>query len=60
MGDANVNEWEKSIKKVQTKFKNPKYIIPGHEDWTDTGSLNHTLKLVQEYKKNASVGLNKK
>jgi metallo-beta-lactamase class B len=60
LGDANVNEWENSIKKVQAKFKNPKYIIPGHEDWTDTESLNHTLKLVQEYKKNASVGLNKK
>ncbi|WP_264563881.1 subclass B1 metallo-beta-lactamase [Flavobacterium sp. N3904] len=60
LGDANVNEWEKSIKKVQAKFKNPKYIIPGHEDWTDTGSLDHTLKLVQEYKNNASVELNKK
>jgi metallo-beta-lactamase class B len=60
LGDANVNEWEKSIKKVQTKFKNPKYIIPGHENWTDTGSLDHTLKLVQEYEKNAAVGLNKK
>ncbi|PZX94627.1 subclass B1 metallo-beta-lactamase [Flavobacterium aquariorum] len=60
LGDSNVNEWEKSIKKVQAKFKNPKYIIPGHEDWTDTGSLDHTLKLVQEYKKNASAGLNKK
>lgn len=60
LGDANVNEWEKSIKKVQAKFKNPKYIIPGHENWTDTGSLDHTLKLVEEYKKNASAGLNKK
>lgn len=60
LGDANVKEWEKSIKKVQTKFKNPKYIIPGHDDWTDTESLNHTLKLVQEYKKNASDKLNKK
>lgn len=60
LGDANVNEWEKSIKKVQTKFRNPKYIIPGHENWTDTGSLDHTLKLVQEYEKNAAVGLNKK
>lgn len=61
LGDANVNEWEKSIKKVQVKFKNPKYIIPGHDDWTDTKSLNHTLKLVQEYKnKKASDKLNKK
>ena len=62
LGDADVNEWEKSIKKVQTKFKNPKYIIPGHDDWTDMESLNHTLKLVQEYKTKKTSGkkLNKK
>lgn len=49
LGDADVKEWEKSIAKVQSKFKNPKYIIPGHEDWTNTESLKHTLKLVKEY-----------
>jgi len=49
LGDADVKEWEKSIKKVQTKFKNPKFVIPGHEDWSSTDSLNHTLKMVQEY-----------
>ncbi|MDR6845868.1 metallo-beta-lactamase class B [Flavobacterium granuli] len=62
LDDADVDEWEESIEKVQTKFKKPKYIIPGHENWTDTESLNHTLKLVQEYKtKKASDNkLNKK
>lgn len=49
LGDADVKEWEKSIKKVQSKFKNPKYIITGHDDWSDLRSLNHTLKLVQDY-----------
>jgi len=49
MANSDVKEWEKSIKKVQTKFKNPIYIIPGHEDWKNTQSLNHTLKLVQDY-----------
>lgn len=49
LGDANVNEWKKSIAKVQSKCKNPKYIIPGHDDWTNIESLNHTLKLVDEY-----------
>ena len=44
-----MKEWEKSIEKVQSKFKNPKYIITGHDDWKDLTSLNHTLKLVQEY-----------
>jgi len=49
LGDANVKEWAKSIRKVQAKFKNPKFIITGHDDWTNTGSLDHTLKLVHEY-----------
>lgn len=49
LGDANVKEWEGSIKKVQSKFKSPKYIITGHDDWKDLNSLNHTLKLVKEY-----------
>ena len=49
LGDADVKDWEKSIKKVQTKFKNPKYIITGHDDWKDLNSLNHTLKLVKEF-----------
>lgn len=49
LGDADVKEWETSIKKVQTKFKHPAYIIPGHEDWNGTGSLKHTLKLILEF-----------
>ncbi|GGF18471.1 subclass B1 metallo-beta-lactamase [Flavobacterium limi] len=49
LGNADVKEWEKSIQKVQTKFKNPIYIIPGHDDWTNVESLKHTLKMVQKY-----------
>lgn len=49
LGDADVKEWEKSIAKVQSKFKNPKYIITGHDDYKDLNSLKHTLKLVKEY-----------
>jgi len=49
LGDSDVKEWEKSIKKVQSKFKNPTYVIPGHEGGTTSKSINHTLKLVQDY-----------
>ncbi|GAA3769133.1 subclass B1 metallo-beta-lactamase [Flavobacterium ginsengiterrae] len=49
LGDSDVKEWKKSIKKVQTKFKKPIYIISGHDDWTNPESLNHTLKLVNDY-----------
>ncbi len=50
LGDANVIEWEKALKKVQNKFKNPKFIIPGHQNWNSTNSISHTLKLIQQYK----------
>ncbi|BFM44641.1 BcII family subclass B1 metallo-beta-lactamase [Flavobacterium sp. CFS9] len=49
LGDADVKEWEKSILKVQSKFKNPKYIVTGHDDLKDLNSLKHTLKLVKGY-----------
>ncbi|MBZ4044343.1 subclass B1 metallo-beta-lactamase [Flavobacterium hibisci] len=49
LGDADVKEWEKSIQKVQAKFKNPFYIIPGHDDWTNKESLKHTLDMVRKY-----------
>ncbi|WP_125719793.1 subclass B1 metallo-beta-lactamase [Flavobacterium ustbae] len=49
LGDADVKEWEKSIKKVQSKFKNPKFVIPGHDGGTTNQSISHTLKLVQDY-----------
>ncbi|MBS7253399.1 subclass B1 metallo-beta-lactamase [Flavobacterium branchiicola] len=56
LGDADVKEWQKSIKKVQAKCKNPVYIIPGHDDWSNIGSLNHTQKLVDEYLAQKSSG----
>ncbi|MWB95038.1 subclass B1 metallo-beta-lactamase [Flavobacterium sp. GA093] len=49
LGDADVNEWKKSIKKVQAKFSKPKFIITGHDDWTNIESLNHTEKLVDSF-----------
>lgn len=51
LSDANLGEWANSVKKVQKKFKNPKYIIPGHDGWQSLDALNHTLKLIEESKK---------
>lgn len=50
VGEANIEEWPKTIKKVQAKFKNPHYIITGHHDWSSTAVLNHTLQLLKENK----------
>jgi metallo-beta-lactamase class B len=46
--DANVKEYAATIENIKRKFKHPKYIIPGHQDWTSTKSLEHTLKLARQ------------
>ena len=56
LSDANITDYAATIKNVQQKCKNPKYIIPGHNDWTNTKSLRHTLKMAQKLKrKNTSI-----
>ncbi|EIA07484.1 beta-lactamase [Flavobacterium frigoris PS1] len=50
VGEANLQEWPKTIKRVQEKFKKPKCIITGHHDWSNTEVLNHTLQLLEENK----------
>lgn len=48
-GDANVSEWEPSIRKVMNKFPKPRYVIPGHDSWKSNKSLLHTLKLIRKH-----------
>jgi len=48
--EANVKEWPTTIKNIQAKFKDPKFIIPGHQSWESNKSLDHTLELIKEYK----------
>jgi glyoxylase-like metal-dependent hydrolase (beta-lactamase superfamily II) len=49
LGDANVEKWAVTIKNIQHKFMNPRYIIPGHSDWQSKESLTHTLDLIRQY-----------
>jgi len=56
LSDANIDEWANSIKNVQKKFKNPKFVIPGHDGWASTKSLKHTLKLIKETREKQSKG----
>ena len=48
VADANVTAWPQSIKNVMQHFNKPAYVIPGHLDWTNTASLEHTLKLLEK------------
>ncbi|MBS1634571.1 MAG: BlaB/IND/MUS family subclass B1 metallo-beta-lactamase [Bacteroidetes bacterium] len=50
LGDANTNAWPQSIQNVKRKFRNPAYVIPGHQGWANKASLDHTLMLLRKYK----------
>lgn len=54
LSDASINDYPATLKNVQAKCKNPKYIIPGHDDWTSTKSLKHTLRMALELKQKKS------
>jgi metallo-beta-lactamase class B len=51
LGDANVKEYEATLKKVQKKCKRPKHIIIAHSDWNNINSLKHSIKMAKELKK---------
>lgn len=47
LGDASKSDYATTLKNVIAKCKAPKYIITGHNDWTNTRSLKHTLEMAQ-------------
>lgn len=47
--DAHVKEWGNSLRKLQEKFPDPEYVIPGHNGWRNKNSVQHTLEMVNEY-----------
>jgi metallo-beta-lactamase class B len=54
LGDANEKDYATTIKNVQKKCKSPKFVIPGHSDWKNPNSLEHTLIMAQQLKKKNS------
>lgn len=51
LGDASVNDYATTVKNVKKKCTRPKFVIPGHNSWSTTGSLKHTLKMAQQLEK---------
>lgn len=51
LGDGNTQEYEATLTRVQKKFRNPKFILVAHSDWTNLNSLNHSIKMAKELKK---------
>ena len=49
IADANLKAWPSSIANVRARFKNIRYLIPGHEGWQgDTSQFGHTLSLLKQ------------
>lgn len=51
LGDANIAKYAETVMHVQRKCVNPKFVIPGHNDWSSTRSLEHTLQMAQALRK---------
>ncbi len=51
LGDANKTEYATTIKTVQMKCPQPKFVIVGHGDWSNIKSLDHTLMMAEELKR---------
>jgi glyoxylase-like metal-dependent hydrolase (beta-lactamase superfamily II) len=50
-GDANMTEWPNSVRKVQEKYTDAKWVIPHHGKWGDRSLLQHTLDLLNNQTK---------
>ena len=55
-GDANMEEWPKSVQKVSERYKDARIVIPGHGDWGDTELLIHTIEILVNYNKTNQKG----
>ena len=49
LADANLTAWAGSIQNVLNHFGDAKMVVPGHQDWGDTRSLEHTLQLLKKH-----------
>lgn len=47
IGDANISAWYYYARLLRKRFPSPEYVITGHQDWRDTSSLKHTIKLLR-------------
>lgn len=48
IADADLSAWPETMEKLMKKFPSRKYVIPGHQSWSDVRSPEHTLKLLKE------------
>jgi metallo-beta-lactamase class B len=51
LGDGNITAYETTLKNVQQKCRNPKFIIVAHSDWKNINSLKHSIVMAKALKK---------
>ncbi|EOQ95728.1 beta-lactamase Bla2 family protein [Leptospira wolbachii serovar Codice str. CDC] len=44
--EANMEEWEISLKKVLARYPDAEVVVPGHGDWGKLDLLRHTIRLL--------------
>lgn len=49
LADANIEQWDDSIRKVIDKFPHIQTVVPGHGDWGDKSLLFHTIDLIKQH-----------
>ena len=47
-GDADLNEWPKTLKKLLKEFPESRIVIPGHGDYGDLSLIHHTIGLLEK------------
>jgi len=46
LSDANLEAWASSVRRVMVRFNEAQLVVPGHQAWGDSRSLQHTLDLL--------------
>ncbi|MDF3820673.1 subclass B1 metallo-beta-lactamase [Leptospira sp. 96542] len=49
VGDANLNEWPRSAKRLLDRYPDAEVIVPGHGDWGKLDLIRHTLRLLDNH-----------
>src|SRR5690606_32251476 len=51
LAEAEPEKWLASAHRLKEKFPEPAFVIPGHYDWKQPGSLGHTIQLINQHLK---------
>lgn len=58
LDDGNVTAYAATLKNVEKKCRNPKFIIVAHSDWRDLNSLKHSIAMAKKLKKENALKQN--